>query len=72
MKPIQKIINVPKIYPKNEKSLYREVGQIVGKEVADISRPCYHPKLVKHYADIKNKAGINSNTLREFTKEMEP
>lgn len=72
MPVIQKQIKVPSISFKNESNLSRELNQILGKEITDISKPCYYPKLIKYFSDIKNKTNITSSTIREFTNELKP
>lgn len=50
-------------------TVHRKISQIVGGEISNFAKPCYYPKLVRYFKDIKSWLGITDNQIRMFISQ---
>lgn len=56
----------------NDSKVYRYMSKIYSVEASNVSNPCYLPKLVKYYADIKKITNIDEYKIKEFKDGIDP
>jgi len=54
------------VEPKEDSKVYRYISRILGIELAEISKPCYKPKVVKYFADLQHILGVDDKKIKEF------
>jgi len=63
----QKLKFLPEI--KYSPRVNKKVSQIVGNELTNLSKPCYYPKMVRYFKDLKADLGITDDDIARFKKE---
>lgn len=53
---------------KDKQKLHRYVTKVVGEELSRLSKPCYYPKLKKHFHEIPHLLGLTEQNIKDFVK----
>lgn len=54
------------VNPEEDSKVYRYISRILGIELAEVSKPCYKPKVVKYFSDLQHILGIDDDKIKEF------